>query len=85
MKSISKFRILGMVLILLLIIVYFILSSLNRFDEHQLKVIIRVVASIVSIVVSGIGFCFERVNRLQEAVRFIFMIALVILSYFYIV
>lgn len=85
MKSISKFRILGMVLILLLIIVYFILSSLNRFDEHQLKVIIWIVASIVSIVVSGIGLYFERVNRFQEAARFIFMIALVILSYFYIV
>ena len=85
MKSISKFRILGMVLILLLIIVYFILSSLNRFDEHQLKVIIWIVASIVSIVVSGIGLYFERVNRFQEAARFIFMIALVIISYFYIV
>lgn len=85
MKSISKFRILGMVLILLLIIVYFILSSLNRFDEHQLKVIIWIVASIVSIVVSGIGLYFERVNRFQETIRFIFMIALVILSYFYIV
>lgn len=85
MKSISKFRILGMALILLLIIVYFILSSLNRFDEHQLKVMFWIVASIVSIVVSGIGLYFERVNRFQEAARFIFMIALVILSYFYIV
>lgn len=85
MKSISKFRILGMVLILLLIIVYLILSSLNRFDEHQLRVIIWIFASIVSIGISGIGLYFERVNRFQEAVRFIFMIALVILSYFYIV